>query len=182
MSRLIFKNFIKTNPIERELILSWRNSDRIRSKMETSEIISMDRHLNFICGLSSRKDCVYWLVILDTTPIAVTYDTEIDMKQKTCSGGMYIGDRRFVGYGVPILYFSYLNYFENMMMKENVFKVLKTNKRVYVFHKNIFHARDKYETHDAWFLYHNMSTFLEMKHDLEPRIKSIYNVGVMREW
>ena len=179
MSELLFKNFTKTTLEERKLILSWRNSDRIRLKMVNREIIPLENHLKFIEGLKDRTDCVYWLIYIDETPVGAAYDTDINLSDNTRSGGMYIGDEEYTGYGIPILYYGYQNYFENIGIKENVFDVLKTNKRIYQMHKKIFHARDKYETDKEWFLYHDMETYREMKADLEPKMKSFYNIDLV---
>ena len=176
MSELLFRNFIKTTIEERKLILSWRNSDRIRLKMRTPNIISLESHLKFIEGLKGRRDCIYYLIYIDKVPIGSSYDTDIDLINNTRSGGMYIGKEEYSGYGVPILFYGYKNYFENIGIKENVFDVLKTNKRVYQMHKRIFHARDKYETDTEWFLYQNAETYQEMKKDLEPKMKSFYDI------
>ena len=176
MSELLFKNFTKTTLEERKLILSWRNSDRIRLKMRNQEIISLENHLKFIEGLKKRTDCIYYLIYADKIPIGVACDTDIDLLNNTRSGGMYIGNEEYTGYGIPILYYGYQNYFENIGLKENVFDVLKTNRRVYQMHKRIFHARDKYETDKEWFLYHNLETYQEMKDFLEPKMKSFYNI------
>jgi len=176
MSELLFRNLIKTTIEERKLVLSWRNSDRIRLKMRNKDIISIENHLKFIEGLKNRDDCVFWLIYIDKIPIGVASDTDIDKKNKTCSGGMYIGNEEYSGYGIPALYYGFKNNFENNKIKENVYDVLKTNKRVYQMHKRIFHARDKYETDTEWFLYQDTETYQEMKKDLEPKMKSFYDI------
>lgn len=176
MSELLFKNFTKTTLEERKLILSWRNSDQIRFKMRNQDIIPLESHLKFIEGLKDRTDCVYWLIYVDRTPIGATYDTDIDLIHKTRSGGVYLGNIEYNGYGIPVQYYGYQNLFKKIGLKKYVFDVLKTNKRVYLMHKKIFHARDKYETDKEWFLYHNLETYQEMEADLEPKMKSFYGI------
>ena len=134
MSELLFRNFTKTTLEERKLILSWRNSDRIRLKMVNQEIIPLENHLKFIEGLKDRTDCIYWLVYLDGTPIGV-------ISGGTNSGGLYIGNQAYSGYGIAIIYYDVKNLFENIGITEKVFEVLKTNKRVYQMHNLFFFRR-----------------------------------------
>lgn len=177
MSELLFKNFTKTTLEERKLILSWRNSDRIRLKMVNQGIISLEDHLKFIEGLKNRTDCIYWLVYVDNIPIGVALDT--DGRE---SGGIYIGDKKYTGYGIPVQYYVFKYNFETLNGREFIWDVLKTNRRVYQMHKKIFHAREKYETDKEWFLYHNLETYQEMKADLEPKMKGFYNItSVVRD-
>ena len=176
MAEMMFKNFTQTNDWEKHLILDWRNSDRIREKMLHKEIISWESHKSFIERLKKRKDCIYFLIYIDKVPIGVSSVTEIDLINKTCSGGMYIGDIDYLGYGIPILYYGYKYLFEDLNIKENVFDVLKTNKRVYKMHKEIFHAKDKTETDKEWFLFHNQETYQEMKKDLDLKMAEYYNI------
>jgi UDP-4-amino-4,6-dideoxy-N-acetyl-beta-L-altrosamine N-acetyltransferase len=173
----MFKNFTKINEDEKRLILGWRNSDRIRTKMVHKEIISWEDHNHFIECLKGRKDCIYYLIYIDDVPVAVSSIIDINLKNKTCSGGMYIGDVNYLGYGIPILYYGYKNIFENMNIIEHEFDVLKTNKRVYKMHKEVFHAKDKMETDKEWFLFHNQKTYQEMKKDLDNKMIDYYNIN-----
>lgn len=176
MAELMFKNFTKISDDEKHLILEWRNSERIREKMLHKEIISWEDHKRFIERLKDRTDCIYCLIYIDNVPVGVSSVTDIDQINNTCSGGMYIGDVDYLGYGIPILYYGYKYLFEKLGIKENVFDVLKTNKRVYKMHKEIFHARDKHETDKEWFLFHNQETYQEMKKDLDSKMIDFYNI------
>ena len=44
-SELRFKNFINLTRKEAQLVLNWRNSDRIRFKMINQDIISLENHI-----------------------------------------------------------------------------------------------------------------------------------------
>ena len=90
MHNCIFKNFVKLNKQEGELILKWRNSDRIRKKMNNQTIITLETHLKWIKGLSTREDCQYFLFYVDTIPVGVFDLTNINFDKKECFGGSYI--------------------------------------------------------------------------------------------
>lgn len=176
MAELMFKNLIRITDEEKRLVLEWRNSERIRTKMVNKNIISWEDHKHFIEQLKSRKDCIYYLIYIDKTPIGVSSFTDIDLISKSCSGGTYIGDTNYLGYGIPILYYCYVYLFENMNFNEHVFNVLKVNKRVYKMHKEIFHARDRLENDKEWILFHNQETYQEMKKDLGSKINNYCNI------
>ena len=176
MAELLFKNFTKTTEEEKRLILEWRNSERIREKMLHKEIISWEDHCHFIEQLKNRRNCKYYLIYVDKVPIGVSSITDINLIDRTCSGGMYIGDTNYLGYGLPILYYGYKYLFEDLDIKENVFDVLKTNKRVYKTHKEVFHARDKSETEKEWILFHNKETYQEMKTDLDSKMADFFKI------
>lgn len=176
MSRLIFKNFTKTNLEEKKLILSWRNSDKIRLKMVNQDIITWENHEKFIENLAKRTDCIYKIIYIDEEPIGVTSCTDIDIQIKTCNGGIYIGNKNYSGYGTLILFYGYQYVFETLGMLKHTFEVKKVNKRVYLMHKNIFHAKDNYETANEWFLYYDLESWHKMKEELEEKIKSFYDI------
>lgn len=65
-----FINFVDLTLAQKEMILSWRNHEKVRSMMVNKEIISFEDHLNFIEGLKERTDCYYWLVF-DSTGVEI---------------------------------------------------------------------------------------------------------------
>lgn len=57
-----FINFVDLSKEQKEIVLSWRNHDKVRNMMVNKEPISLNNHLKFIEGLKEREDCYYWLV------------------------------------------------------------------------------------------------------------------------
>lgn len=57
-----FKNFISLSLEEKQMILDWRNHNKVRRVMVNKEIIELEDHLRFIESLKQRRDCFYWLV------------------------------------------------------------------------------------------------------------------------
>ena len=62
MKEIELINFIDLTIDEKMMVLSWRNDYRIREWMYDSEIISKERHLNFINNLARETDKLYFLV------------------------------------------------------------------------------------------------------------------------
>ena len=83
------KNFIDLSYDEKLMVLKWRNDIRIRKKMHSSSIISLDNHLNFINNLSNDKEKKYFLI----DDIGVIYFTNI--KNNTAELGLYSNPEKY---------------------------------------------------------------------------------------
>ena len=57
-----FDNFVDLSVEKKEMILLWRNHEKVRNMMVNKELISEENHFKFIEGLNDRNDCYYWLV------------------------------------------------------------------------------------------------------------------------
>ncbi len=55
-------NFTQLTDTQKQMVLSWRNSDEVRKWMLTREPISWEDHLSFIKGLKERDDRQYFLL------------------------------------------------------------------------------------------------------------------------
>lgn len=74
-----------------DLILSWRNSERIRSVMYNDHVIAFDEHRAWMERvLSSRRDDYRVFEYLQR-PIGLTAATEMSWHDRRCSWGYYIG-------------------------------------------------------------------------------------------
>ncbi len=91
-----FKNFIYLDDGEKDLVLSWRNDERVRSQMVTTDLISKENHYTFIEKLHNDNQNRYFLVT-DDKPIAVTYLNNIQGKKAEI--GIYL-DPQLIGQGV----------------------------------------------------------------------------------
>jgi len=109
------KNFIDLSYDEKLMVLKWRNDIRIRKKMHSSSIISLDNHLNFINNLSNDKEKKYFLI----DDIGVIYFNNI--KNNTAELGLYSNPEKYrVGKILleEILSFDY-DYFYLEVMEDN---------------------------------------------------------------
>ena len=141
MSILVFKNFTETSVEEKEQILNWRNSDRIRLKMFDQNIISLEQHLNWISSLKQKKDCLYFFVSLDTVPLGVIDFTELNFLERSGCFGFYT-DEKFTMYGSVIEAELLRYFFENIDFDLIKASILESNKKVYLNHKKYFNFND----------------------------------------
>ena len=63
--KIVFKNFIFLNDIEKKDILELRNKEYVRENMIYSEPISLDNHLLFIESLKENKNKTYFAIFFD---------------------------------------------------------------------------------------------------------------------
>lgn len=76
------------------LILNWRNSERVRSNMLDDSIITIEGHNKFLEFLKNDETKSYFVVELDERPVGTIYFTGIGSDSITW--GCYIGVDRIV--------------------------------------------------------------------------------------
>lgn len=119
-----------------ELLLKWRNSDRIRNVMLTSHIIEWEEHYAWFNRIKDREVATNFVFCYKNKPLGYIGYSDIDEIEKSCSYGVYIGD---VDFEVPgeapfILYFFAIEYAFTVLKREKIFSdVLKENKRALAF-------------------------------------------------
>lgn len=75
-----------------DLLLRWRNSDRIRRNMFSETIIKMDEHRAWFHRLKENSNAVYLVFEFQLKPIGLIYFTDIDRKYDKCLWGFYLGE------------------------------------------------------------------------------------------
>lgn len=183
MLEINFTNFKSLTNSEKELILSWRNSDRIRFKMLNNDIITLEQHLAWIDKLKEKDDSLYYLFKVNNIPVGSFSYTNIDNFLKTCEPGSYIGNIDYKGYGILLNYLGFKHAFEELGFKDIDITVLKINKRVSQMHRTIFYAKDaskQSETED--FLALDSNTWFMHKTDIENTITKFYDNINSIEW
>ena len=156
---LKFKNFINLSNKEKVLVLEWRNSDRIRLKMNNSDIIRLEDHLKWVENLKDDKKSLYYLFEINNEPAGVFDYTEIE--NKVCVCGSYIGDEKYTGYGILLNYLGFEYAFEHLGIDRINISVLKSNERVYKMHKKIFKAELYGENEKEYLMYFDKNNFKE---------------------
>ncbi len=63
--KIVFKNFIFLNDIEKKDILELRNKEYVRENMINSEPISLENHILFIESLKENKNKTYFAIFFD---------------------------------------------------------------------------------------------------------------------
>ena len=180
MNNFIFKNFVKLNENEKKLILKWRNSNRVRLKMNQQDVISLDSHLRWINTLKERRDYEYYLFYVNNLPAGVFNFANI--KNGECECGSYIGNEDFIGYGILLNYLGFCHAFDELSIKRINITVLKNNKRVYQMHKTIFKAKDCSNNENKYFLYINKDDWYYNTNNISEIISGFYSQTLSVDW
>lgn len=72
-----------------KLVLSWRNTERIRSNMLDDSIITENEHCNFLNSLKVDSSKAYFVVKLNGRAVSCLYFNDLD--KSTVTWGCYIG-------------------------------------------------------------------------------------------
>lgn len=136
INEICFRNFTTLNKSALLEILSWRNSEHIRSRMmETSEI-SAEEHLNFCASLKNRSDMRMYRVDCNGKPCGVLTIKKIDLIHHCAeTGAYYIEGQNIpakVTYHAAELYRSLgikevHSYIKKSNLQAVLFDLLKTN-------------------------------------------------------
>ncbi|TBL67775.1 UDP-4-amino-4,6-dideoxy-N-acetyl-beta-L-altrosamine N-acetyltransferase [Paenibacillus thalictri] len=85
---------ISLRPISKndlEMVLNWRNTERVRDCMFNNEIIKMADHLRWFENNKENNKCENLIFFYNQEPTGVVNFTNIDTINKKCSWGFYIG-------------------------------------------------------------------------------------------
>ena len=119
-------NFIDISLDEKKMVLEWRNHPNIRKWMFIQDIISLDKHLDYIESLERREDRAYFLIKKDSQAIGVIDFTNIDYESKRTEFGIYT-DPSLKGVG-NLLMESIIDYaFDVLKVKTLISEVFEDN-------------------------------------------------------
>lgn len=80
---------IKENDLE--MILEWRNSDRVRNMMRSTKIITLEEHKAYYGKLLKEKPARHLLYYYDDMPAGVITASFIDKEKGYMDAGYYLG-------------------------------------------------------------------------------------------
>ena len=100
MHDLTLKNFILLDPAEHELVLSWRNAERVRIMMSNMDSISLEDHMAYVARLPQLSDRRYYLAYAGERPVGVVDLTDMTADGTTCNPGLYTGEGSPMGTGL----------------------------------------------------------------------------------
>ena len=111
-----------------ELVLQWRNSERVRSNMYTDHIISLNEHKEWFFNTRYNQSMLHQICECNQQPIGVSNFTNIDKKNKKCYWGFYLGDTNLMIGNGSIMGFMALQYaFEILDIRKLCSEVFKFN-------------------------------------------------------
>jgi UDP-4-amino-4,6-dideoxy-N-acetyl-beta-L-altrosamine N-acetyltransferase len=85
-----------------DMVLAWRNSDRIRSVMYSDHIITPGEHKRWFDRLEQTSSAVHLIFEFNSRPIGTVYYTDIDTVNRKCFWGFYLGEEG-LPYGIGML-------------------------------------------------------------------------------
>jgi UDP-4-amino-4,6-dideoxy-N-acetyl-beta-L-altrosamine N-acetyltransferase len=95
----MFKSFLRISEAETLFVLKMRNSERVRTRMLNSNVITLDEHMRWIASLGKNSDCSYFLVCDNGVPIGVVDFTSINWERKEAFWGFYLIKGNRPGFG-----------------------------------------------------------------------------------
>lgn len=121
-----------------KLVLEWRNSPRIRAVMFSDQIITPKEHAEWFERQQKNKNDNYLIFEINNHPVGMVYFTDLDVKNKKCQWGFYLGVEglpKGSGFNMGILGLRYG--FELLEMHKIIGEVLAFNIPSIHFHKKL---------------------------------------------
>ena len=119
-------NFTQLSLDEKKMILKWRNHERIRKWMFSSEVISLENHLNYIDTLFSKKDKVYFLLKQNNNYMGVINFTQI--ATSSAHIGLY-ANPNVKGRGMILMEEIIAYGFQTLKVQKLISEVFETNSK-----------------------------------------------------
>lgn len=121
-----------------ELVLKWRNSERIRMNMLNDQVISWQCHCEWFKSLQHRSDREFFLFSIDNKKVGIMSFSDINQNNKNCSWGFYVGEEKAPkGTGLLMAYYA-LNYiFDKYSLHKINSEVISFNQISVVYHKKL---------------------------------------------
>jgi UDP-4-amino-4,6-dideoxy-N-acetyl-beta-L-altrosamine N-acetyltransferase len=126
-------------PIEvkdKDQILRWRNSDRVRSNMYNDYVISQEEHDAWFSRALVDKGSVYLVFLHDARPIGFASFTNISAVHERCYWAFYLGETDVPRGCGSVMEFFALDYaFHNLKIRKLCCEVFTFNEGVIKLHE-----------------------------------------------
>ncbi len=120
-----------------ELVLRWRNSDRVRLNMFSTHVITEDEHRNWYFNLDYNT-CRYLVFEYQQRPAGLVYFTEINQYNNRCSWGFYLGETDVPpGTGLLMGYLSMEYVFKILNIRKLCSQILSNNETSIKYHHKL---------------------------------------------
>ena len=126
-----------------ELILVWRNSERIRSSMYTDHVITREEHLRWFERLQSERPALSLIFEISGKAVGIVNVNRMDRVNNTCHWGFYLGDTdapRGCGTIMGFLGLEYL--FEKLNIRKVIGESFVFNQASIAFHEKLGFSRE----------------------------------------
>ena len=127
-----YRNFVDLSLDEKLMILRERNHPDVKKWMFTNEDISVENHLAFIEGLTTRNDAFYWLMEYEKKPVGVLNIIHCDFEKSEGEPGYYLfASEQNSGNGLEMQYCYKKLFFDIFGVKNLIGHVLYGNTDAY---------------------------------------------------
>lgn len=120
-----------------EMVLAWRNSERVRSFMYTDHLISIEEHRRWFSGLNPQQQ-VCLVFELNGRACGFVNIYQIDRRHERCTWGFYIGVEGVPrGTGLLMGYLAMEYMFQGLPVGKICSEALITNKASVAYHHKL---------------------------------------------
>ena len=121
-----------------ELVREWRNSPNVNKFMYSDHEITSSEHETWFNRIHNDASKIYWLILIDKTPIGVVNLYDIDHHHKRCGIAHYIASKEMRGKGIGTIieHNLYAFVFDKLKLNKITFEVLDFNTAAIKLHEN----------------------------------------------
>ncbi|MDA2933561.1 UDP-4-amino-4,6-dideoxy-N-acetyl-beta-L-altrosamine N-acetyltransferase [Acidobacteria bacterium AH-259-D05] len=114
--------------------MNWRVRPDVSRSMLIDVEYDLEKQLAWYRKISPEETCRYWIISFEKTPVGVINLAEIDLQNRRCNVGYYIGETRYryLGAMVPPYFYNYI--FFELNMNKIFGEVLEGNENVLKIH------------------------------------------------
>lgn len=118
-----------------KLILRWRMMPRVTKYMLTNVEEDFEKHKRWLNDVINKKNCKYWVISYGGKEIGLVNLSKIDIINKRCTMGYYIGETEFTGLGALFLPPVYNYVFNKLNLIKIYGEVMDGNDLILGIHK-----------------------------------------------
>jgi UDP-4-amino-4,6-dideoxy-N-acetyl-beta-L-altrosamine N-acetyltransferase len=127
-----------------DLVLTWRNSKRIRDISYTDHVISIAEHRAWFARTAQDQSSLHFIFEFSGRPIGVVNITKINQSDKSCTWGFYLGETDLPkGCGSSMGFFALDFMFTKLDMHTITGEAFAFNGESLTFHKRLGFAEEK---------------------------------------
>lgn len=121
-----------------ELLLTWRNSERIRANMYTGHEITLAEHRAWFERLTRGGEAFAFLFEAHGRPLGVVNLNHLDWRNKRCHWGFYLGEADSPpGSGTRMAYLALLHIFEELKLHKVIGEAFAFNTASIAYHRKL---------------------------------------------
>lgn len=140
--------FLKIQEEHLEQILDWRTQPDVTRYMFTDIEHSLENQKKWYQNLRADDSSRTWIISYQDEMIGVIYLSDLDLRNKRCSWGYYIGEEsgRSLGGLIPLYLYNYI--FHELKLNKVIAEVMAGNENVMKMHEMFgYRFVGRYENH-----------------------------------